>query len=290
MRRSNDDSKLLPAAVVPFFTEHSERATAPSILATLQVPKSDRDLLGRWCPEGSDTYMRTYRTVVAKLQNKMAGALRSPTRFKDLEEHEIIPELVTWLRDRAFMDQSGAQDLADTVAHSMKTSSFSDDWMTTAPIQIELPQVQPLGPVPEVDSDEGDQPSGPMPSTRCVNKYLLVNVAGKHGATLHSTDRCWMARSRSFTSLELRDERPGEGEFKRVCKLCWPNNQLVQEQESSSSESEADSHRTASSVGSEQQEDAESVHESVTVLDVDNEVQMVEDPHEPALEDSWAHL
>jgi hypothetical protein len=47
LRRTSDDSKLLPREVVPFFTEHSERATAPSILATLQVPKSDRDLLGQ---------------------------------------------------------------------------------------------------------------------------------------------------------------------------------------------------------------------------------------------------
>ena len=126
-----------------------------------------------------------------------------------------------------------------------------------------------LGPVPEEDSDEGDQPSGLLPTIRCVNKYLLINAAGKHGATLHNTDRCWMARSRSFTSLELRDDRPSEGEFKRVCKLCWPNNQLVQEQESSSSESEADSHLTVSIFGAEHQDDAESVHESVTVLDVE---------------------
>ena len=88
----------------------------------------------------------------------------------------------------------------------------------------------------------------------------------------------------------FRDDRPSEGEFKRVCKLCWPNNQLVQEQESSSSESEADSHLTVSIFGAEHQDDAESVHESVTVLDVESEVQVVDNPHEFALDDSWAQF
>jgi hypothetical protein len=60
--------------------------------------------------------MRTYKTVVAKLQAKMAEALRSPTRYKDLEEHELIPDLVCWLRERAFLDQMNAEDTAEVAA------------------------------------------------------------------------------------------------------------------------------------------------------------------------------
>ena len=272
LRRSNDNSKLLPPATIPFFTEHSERATAPSILATLQVPKSDRDLLGRWCPEGSDTYMRTYRTVVAKLQHRMAEALRSPTRFKDLEEHEIIPELVTWLRERAFMEQVNAEELADAVAWVMKTSSFNDEWMTTAPTQIQLSQSQPLASTLEVDSDSDELPPSASSSTRGVNQYLLVTVAGRQGVTLHNTDKRWMARSRSFTSFELRTDKPEAGEYKRVCKLCWPDNRMAQEQESSSSDSDSSSHQSGPPIlenGGNM--DAESVHDSEVLVDPDED-------------------
>ena len=159
--------------------------------------------------------------------------------------------------------------------------------MTAAPTQIQLSHVQPLVPEPGEDSDEGDQPSALLPTARGMNRYLLVNAAGKHGATLHNTDKCWMARSRSFTSLELRDDTPSEGEYKRVCKLCWPNNQLVQEQESSSSESEADSHHSVSTFGANHQGDAESVHDSDAFLDEENEVQVVDNPLEPVLDANW---
>jgi len=58
------------APLIPhrFWTEHSERATLPSGLAALGIPKSDRDLLGRWTPEGSDQYVRTYNAVVSRMQ------------------------------------------------------------------------------------------------------------------------------------------------------------------------------------------------------------------------------
>jgi hypothetical protein len=49
-----------------------------------------------------------------------------------------------------------------------------------------------------------------------------------------------MARSRSFTALEVRTEKPSASEYSRICKLCWPKNQSVQDQESSSSDGTSD--------------------------------------------------
>ena len=42
-------------------------------LSLMEVPVQDKDLLGRWKPEGSDTYARTFAGRVARLQ-----ALRWP--------------------------------------------------------------------------------------------------------------------------------------------------------------------------------------------------------------------
>ena len=58
---------LLSDEVVGFWTEHSERATVPSALAALGVPKTERDYLGRWSAQGADTYARTYQSMVTRL-------------------------------------------------------------------------------------------------------------------------------------------------------------------------------------------------------------------------------
>jgi hypothetical protein len=49
-----------------------------------------------------------------------------------------------------------------------------------------------------------------------------------------------MAKSRSFIHSETRKEMPKEGEYTRVCMLCWQNDLNVQDQESDSSAVESD--------------------------------------------------
>ena len=38
--------------------------------------KDERDMLGRWKPEGSDQYVRTYNMAVSKMQQKMAEVIK----------------------------------------------------------------------------------------------------------------------------------------------------------------------------------------------------------------------
>jgi hypothetical protein len=45
---------LLAPNLVTGWSKHSERATLPSLYAALGVPKTERDLLGRWAPSGSN--------------------------------------------------------------------------------------------------------------------------------------------------------------------------------------------------------------------------------------------
>jgi hypothetical protein len=205
----------------------------------------------------------------------MAEALRSPTRFKDLEEHEIIPELVVWLRERAFMEQVNAESLAESVASTMKTSSFSDEWLTVATTQIDQSQDQVTLEAVEEDSDLDIPTAASSTTDRVAGQHLLVNTAGKQGATLHNTGNCWMARSRSFTSLELRSTKPEEGEYQRICKLCWPRNPLVQEQESSSSESESEPGQLPSDDEGQDSDDLE--------------LNMIELPEAPINVEDWEH-
>ena len=45
----------IPAIAQRFWTEHSERSVLPTGLSVLGVTGPEKDLLGRWKPEGSDT-------------------------------------------------------------------------------------------------------------------------------------------------------------------------------------------------------------------------------------------
>ena len=82
----------MPAIVQGFWTEHSERAL-PAGLSVLGVNGPEKDLLGRWKVEGSDTYARSYGGRVAKLQLKFAVAAHT------LDERKMASSLQDWLKD-----------------------------------------------------------------------------------------------------------------------------------------------------------------------------------------------
>ena len=71
----------LPQVTQGYWTEHSERAVIPTGLSVLENPPTDKDILGRWKPEGSDTYARSYGGRVARLQATFATAARSPNHY-----------------------------------------------------------------------------------------------------------------------------------------------------------------------------------------------------------------
>ena len=100
------DGNLIPSGWERFWSEHSERATLPSGLAALGVEKSDRDYLGRWCPEGSDVYVRTYNAIVKKMQKKLVAILRGETAYEDLDEGSILEELKLWLTEKSVADMA----------------------------------------------------------------------------------------------------------------------------------------------------------------------------------------
>ena len=64
----------------------------------MDVPPQDKDLLGRWKPEGSDVYARSFGGRVARLQALFAGAAREAGRYTRLDEREIAADLVPCLR------------------------------------------------------------------------------------------------------------------------------------------------------------------------------------------------
>ena len=58
---------------------YCERSVLPTALSLMDVPPQDKDLLGRWKPEGSDVYARSFEGRVARLQVSLRGPLGKPT-------------------------------------------------------------------------------------------------------------------------------------------------------------------------------------------------------------------
>eukprot|EP00913_Durusdinium_trenchii_P023640 g22210.t1 len=108
--------RLIPSGWERFWSGRGERATLPSGLAAPGVEKADRDYLGRWCPEGSNVYVRTYNAIVKKMQKKMVGVLRGETAYEDLDEGSILEELKVWLSEKWTVPE----DQADSVVEAWK--------------------------------------------------------------------------------------------------------------------------------------------------------------------------
>ena len=110
----------LPQVTQGYWTEHSGRAVIPTGLSVLEAPPSDKDILGRWKPEESDTYARSYGGRVARLQAVFAEAARSPGHYEVLDEREIASGLKDWLIGKDKLNLQRATHLSEELALQWK--------------------------------------------------------------------------------------------------------------------------------------------------------------------------
>ena len=99
----------------------------PTGLGVLGVSGPEKDLLGRWKPEGSDTYARSYDGRVAKLQLKFAVAARDENRYHVLDEREVASSLQDWLKDRHSLPEETAAEVAGKLADKWRTGKIQVD-------------------------------------------------------------------------------------------------------------------------------------------------------------------
>ena len=216
--------RLIPSGWERFWSEHSERATLPSGLAALGVEKANRDLLGRWCPEGSDVYVRTYNTIVRKMQRKLVAVLRGETAYEELDEGAILEELKVWLHEKWTVpeDQAGKAEEAWKEKLGVKgrprpVLQVSDDDTTIYDGSQSEKEAESL--------HQGEQKKRRLNETldeeREGNYVIVYRRAGR--GTLHRLGEkgCWMAKKRVFVRSEIYKELPEPEEYTLRCKLCW---------------------------------------------------------------------
>ena len=126
LKRPGEDDCIIHPVLAAFWTEHSERATVPTGLALLRAQKEERDMLGRWKPDGSETYIRMYNGVIARLQQQFAKSARGAERHKELDERDI-ESAMSWLSERCEnLPEEGVDRILQHFEESLASPIFSD--------------------------------------------------------------------------------------------------------------------------------------------------------------------
>ena len=141
----------LPSVVQGYWTERFERSVLPTALAILGVTDSEKDILERWKPEGSDTYVRSYGGRVARLQAKYAISAREDDRYTVLDEREIAANLIEWLHDRRKLGDEAARAIVEPLAFNWKNGKMRADVVPLISGEAE--------PAPEDSEGSGDSGS-----------------------------------------------------------------------------------------------------------------------------------
>lgn len=253
-----EGNKIFPEGYERFWTEHSERSTLPSCLAAMGVGKTDRDLIGRWLPEGSDQYVRTYNAAVARLQRKFVKEVRSGKGYTTFDEGSVLEEIKDWLVTHWEVDRTASERSVEAFKNKAKVLSAmklqggknegkeSDTESLTSLAETD-------GSWQEVEEQKGEGKrkvtkdlvelgeKKPPKERKYQNLaeerqggYVVVYQRAGRG-TLHQLgpDACWMARKRSFSKAEVFESCPEPENYSTWCKLCWKET-AQKEQESTS--------------------------------------------------------
>lgn len=192
-------------------------------------------MLGRWAPEGSDQYVRSYNAVIARLQNKFAQPIRVGDGYNAFDEGAVLEGLKVWLTEKWGVKEDISHDAVEGWKAKIKPYSPFQDLVeegTGGDGCAKTPKV-----VEESSSSSSDSSSSgeEEPSTgkkRLVTRletdrptgFVVVYNRIDRGKLHRSGDSgCWMAKARRFRRATFYGEMPGEADYTTRCKLCWPS-------------------------------------------------------------------
>ena len=212
LRCPNSEHKLLDPLTVEFWTEHSERNLLPSILVFMNADKSHCNMIGRWKPEGSEIYMRTYNTVVAQLQKQCAHAMQQPDRFERFGEEDIIQELADWLRKRKGLSSESADHIIGVTRRRMNRM----------PVVVSSTPVSNVCPASPFNIDKKDTSSSDSDDHVTSSKPGFLIIFDGNKGRLHKASGCWHSKSRKVNKSTWHEVMPKFDMYHSVCKLRWP--------------------------------------------------------------------
>ena len=237
---NESSARLMPIELLGFFTEHGPRAVLPSIAVIIESDKTKRDMLGRWCPSGSDDYARTHRAVVVGIQTLAAQSLKRGEGATRLHEDDVVERAHRFLVERRSFSSEIARGIVtkwkavlDCFSVLLGTTTEAQILDECLPVSTLVPQLPfKLTPREQVLHKERGQVvrEGRFMVTynRSGNKACLHKVAGG----------CFWA-GKELLDVQIFEEVDSTMYSKR-CKFCFPKPLVKPEDSSSSSCSDSD--------------------------------------------------
>ncbi|CAE7240002.1 unnamed protein product [Symbiodinium sp. CCMP2456] len=220
-----EGQRLIPQELVEMWTEHSERATLPTILDGFGLDPRDRDALGRWRPEGSDVYSRSFSGKIRRIHRYFASELERLRLAGDVDDYDVLDAAFQWLRARRGFSSDDAEGVVDAFKRALES------WTAQDPI------VQESDGEEEVAEEEPEAPTEAPDAVERTSGYVLV-FSKRGTARLHRAGKegCWMARARHFDECRVVQEMPEPDECSYRCRLCWPGPEEMNDSSDDSSE------------------------------------------------------
>lgn len=221
---TDKETKLLDVALMPFWTEHSARATLPSWVGCLaEFPVGWSDLLGRWGATRAEGYIRTHRQRVEKMQQAAAQKFKTAhDPHEALGEKDLFDQVASFLHHKGYTEA----DIKDQVTR-----------LTVSPLcamPVDVPEPSP------VSSGISDDEMAPVPSASGLIEQTelssdipegtyVVSTAGS-ARRLHQVGRCWRKPGVDYLSfMVLGSSPPDPSLYKTFCKFCWPAGKVTPE-------------------------------------------------------------
>ena len=168
-------------------------------------------MIGRWSPDGSDDYVRTYKAAVRDLIARFANTVAAGRSYEAFDEEDAYVQVQVRI-----IGQVGEEAAVEAAIVNLKNLAADISKKTAATEELASPT--------EVASVSLAVPPGDVEDEDLFKtKYLIVYTHNRRCARLHLAGGCWRARQLSFACFEYVDQDPPPREaYNAVCRGRWP--------------------------------------------------------------------
>ena len=241
---------VVPHHLAEMWSEHSGRATLPSLAVHVEPDKTKRDHLGRWLAGGSVDYTRSYRQIVSGIQMNVAEALRQGRLWRDMVEDDILDRMGRFLVEKRGLELSIAKAEVERVSgvwseFYRQVDSFNGKFplffqrrhqLEGSPDEVgECMRAEELGAseggaAPGEEETQRIEASKEKKEVRGPAKFVIIYTCSRRIARLHKAGGCPWARIQTQDFVKADIVFPDM--YNRRCKHCWNN--LSEETDTSS--------------------------------------------------------
>ena len=213
-----NDQQSLTRTSASFWTPHSARSFLPSATAALGVPKDQKNYLGGWSAQGSDSYTRVAARMITNLQKLVIKASQSPAEdpFAEAETSKQFDDHLCSMgyspEDRALCFKGLERPNPQRPPQEPEELSLEES---------EPPREAAVEPEPERQEELRVDPNAKR-DKRLKSENTKSSTSGRNSTrVLHRLGGCYMVPGIDFPRYVFSGaQMPKQGDFDSICKLC----------------------------------------------------------------------